>query len=352
MEEIFKYAPALRKELRSTVGSHTSDFTAATGWGQDFLKRLGPFATKGKMVRGSLVCFMYETFSQTRPPEAVIRTAVALELIHSALLIHDDIIDNDSLRRGQPSMHSQYAKIASKKAFSETARFGTSMALAGGDMVFFLAFDLLASLELEPHRLKAIKKLFTKQLIIVCGGQMQDVYLDANETPPSKQTIYRLMEEKTASYTIALPLLLGALLAGANASTQQKLRRFGVATGTIFQIRDDELGLMGEAKTIGKPVGSDAAEGKKTLLYYHLFKRCSPTERQRLRSLFGNPRLMSHDLAYIQQLIQKHDVPRLLQSEIDRLQARALAITESLPVNEKGKQGLEDLITYCAKRQA
>ncbi|HVV67111.1 MAG TPA: polyprenyl synthetase family protein [Candidatus Saccharimonadales bacterium] len=352
MKEVLRYAPGIKRELHAAIDARQTGSRADSPWEDDFLQRLGVFAAKGKLLRGSLTCFAYEKFSGTPPSKPVLQTAAALELVHSALLIHDDIMDNDDLRRGQPSLHNQYQAAAKDKKLSEPARFGINMALAGGDMAFFLAFDLLATLDLEARKLATIKKMFVDQLVVVCAGQMQDVYFDANLKLPPKREIYKLMEEKTASYTIALPLLLGATLAGANKATLRQLSHLGVAAGTVFQIRDDELGLMGTTDKIGKPVGSDIAEGKKTLLYYYLFRRCNSAERKQLLSLFGSAHITDSDIAYLQQLVRKRGVLQLLQADVDRLTRQAYHAIALLPLSAKTKEELHELVVFCAQRQA
>ena len=128
---------------------------------------------------------------------------MALELIHSALLIHDDVMDNDDFRRGKPSLHAQYQAVGHKQGLSDRMRFGANMAICGADMCLFMAFGLLDG---APQ---TANKLFADILSEVCDGQMQDIYLQTQTAVPSKRSIYSLMKAKTASYSLSLPLAAG-----------------------------------------------------------------------------------------------------------------------------------------------
>jgi len=193
--------------------------------------------------------------------------------------------------------------------------------------------------------------LLASQLFCTCIGQMQDVYLEALPDMPSKRAIYTLMETKTANYTIGLPLVMGAALAGEPALMLRRLQAIGTSAGIIFQIRDDELGVMGNSAKTGKPVGSDVQEGKKTLLRYYLMKNCTAAERKKLAMVFGNPAAGSSDIAYVQSLVRHHGIGQQLGKEIDTLQRKAVAGIDKLAVDNKAKTVLKELVAFCAKRQ-
>lgn len=345
MKRILAYEPILNSEIRTFIAAKKPENVPSNSWQADFLRRLSPYATAGKLLRGSLVCYSYEAFAGQKPDQPVIKAAIALELIHSALLIHDDIMDNDDFRRGRPSLHYQYQTLGRKRGLPDAARFGTNMAICGADMCLFMAFGLLAD------TLPAVNKLFADIFSEVCDGQMQDTYLQIQTVVPSKQSIYSLMKAKTASYTLSLPLAAGVAMAGQPPATLRKLQHIGIAAGMIFQIRDDELGVMGNTAKTGKPVGADIREGKKTLIYYYLMKTSTAPERQQLKAAFGNPDISPADIADVQQLIKKRQISQLLNTEVRRLENRALKTLATLDLSRRDKTELKSLITFCAKRQ-
>jgi geranylgeranyl diphosphate synthase type I len=317
----------------------------AGSWQNDFLKRLSVYATGGKMIRGSLVCFSYEAFADLAPDLPVTNVALALELIHSGLLIHDDVMDHDDARRGQPSLHRQYQMLGNRQNLLSTKGFGNNMAICAGDMCLFMAWKLIAD---AP----SAAGLFGDVLVKVCDGQMQDLYYGAKQSTPSKPAIYNLMRSKTAAYTLTLPLALGATLAGQSQTTVRKLRRFGDITGVIFQIRDDELGVMGNTAKTGKPVGADIREGKKTLIYYYLMKVSGAADRRQLREVFGDQNATAADIKAVQKLIRSRGVPKLLNEDIERFRKKALSILESIDLHEQRKDELRSLVDFCAQRLA
>lgn len=345
------YSSSLKPELRSYISKKRRGADKSIPWGVDFLDRLELYATSGKLLRGSVLCFAYEAFSGKAPDKAAVRAAMALELTHSALLIHDDIMDDDDKRRGRPSMHSQYREVAEREKLAEPARFGVNMALSGADAALFIAVELLGSSQVESGAGVKHYSLFADQLLKTCSGQMQDVYFDARPATPSKKAIYDLMKTKTASYTLALPLAMGASLADASEPVLRRLQAIGVAGGTIFQIRDDELGVLGDTKKTGKPVGSDIKEGKKTLLYYYLAKGCAPDERAKLKSIFGNLSATPQDISYVQTLVKRRGIPKLLGGEVAALREKAFVDIDKLPLARSSKKELESLISFCARRQ-
>lgn len=350
MKRILAYTPVLKKELRSYLAAKKA--TMAVSWGDDFLERLEPYATGGKLLRGSALCFAYETFSGRpagRADRAVINAAMALELAHSALLIHDDIMDEDDTRRGQPAMHHQYRLAAEKTGLRNGRQYGGNLALAGGDAALFLAFELLTDAQSRYPGNSAFH-LFASQLLTTCFGQMQDIYLEAAPGMPSKQAIYELMESKTAAYTLALPLAMGGALAGQPEPVIEQLQALGTAAGTIFQIRDDELGAMGDPAKTGKPVGADIKEGKKTLFYYYLVQHSSAKERKLLGAIFGQAAASEQDIAYVQQLARQKDIPAILDKAIRQLESRALQCIEGLGIAANGRRELASLVAFCANR--
>ena len=349
MKQIMNHGPAIHKTLQAFIREKKSEAGNNTLWANDFFTRLAPYATTGKLLRGCLVCFGYEAFSgqPADKNEAVMNAALAIELTHSALLMHDDIMDGDELRRGQPAMHRQYQTMGEGKGWHHPERFGVNMGICAGDATLFLAYGFLA----QPGMNNRARQLFADHLAQTCFGQMQDIASEASPDTPTKRDIYKLMRAKTATYTLSLPLAMGAALAGQPWQTLRNLQAIGDTAGTIFQIRDDELGVVGDTSKTGKPVGADIREGKKTLIYYYLMKSCGADERQRLRAIFGNPNCMDDDIQYVQQSIKRHRIPELLNQDIATLQKRALTALKQLDVPATAKTELRSLVTFCATRQ-
>jgi geranylgeranyl diphosphate synthase type I len=349
VEYLYRHRQSLRIGLDNFIADK-KQFNDETSWLKDFLQRLDVFMQGGKHMRGNLVCYIYTVCCGKEPSEKVLNAAIALELMHAGLVIQDDIIDQDDRRRGKPSIHHQYRLLAEQRKLADAKSFGETMAICASDMTMFFAYELLSA---SCNNLKAVSELlaeFTKSLTRVCEGQMQDIYYGASPIRPDKPAIFDLMRLKTASYSLALPMVMGSILAGASKNRQDSLRNLGLDIGIIFQIRDDELGALGDTKSLGKPVGSDIREGKKTLLHYYLFKNCSKAEKKRLDAIFGNDSADNEDIKYVQNAMKSHKIPELLARDITELRNAAFLKIDKLKLPGSTKRELKDLVSFCATR--
>ena len=228
----------------------------------------------GKRLRPFLVLESAALFSADG--EAALRTAAALECVHCYSLIHDDLpaMDDDDLRRGQPTVH---------RAFDEAA------AILAGDALLTLAFDILAdeATSLPADRRAALVLALARAAGLggMAGGQMLD--LDAARNLPDEAGIIMLQAMKTGAL-IRFACEAGAIAAGAAADDRERLAEFGSAIGLAFQLADDLLDLTADAGTLGKATGKDAAAGKATLVALHGERWA----RQQLHGLVGQARAL------------------------------------------------------------
>lgn len=181
---------------------------------------------KAKRIRPILVYYGY-CLAGGKNKETILKTSIFIELIHNYLLIHDDIIDKDEVRRGKKSLHCLY---------------GTDMAIVAGDMAAALGYEILSSAKFPAkNRLLAVERL-NKTLYSTCYGQMLELLL-RNKAKSGKKIsdgdVLTMNTKKTAFYTLVTPLQIGALLAGTNESFLKKIERFALPLGIAFQIRDD-----------------------------------------------------------------------------------------------------------------
>jgi geranylgeranyl diphosphate synthase type I len=189
-------------------------------------------------------------------------------------LIHDDWMDQDDRRRGGPSVHLTLAR-----RFRST-HAGACGAILAGDYLAALATRQLAdAVRRHPRQTEMMKAFADVQLSTVAGQQ-----LDATRLGRDAEKVYEL---KTAAYTVAGPLALGALLAGADRRTQNALSRFARPLGIAFQLRDDLLGLFAPPKLTGKPLANDLREGKRTWTLEWALKNANARERKQLRAALG-----------------------------------------------------------------
>lgn len=216
------YKSEIDTYLLSFLKKKRANLSAINTWGPDAIDKISETITRGKSVRGSLVLFAYH-LTHKEHTEEVLKLAAAMELLQTALVVHDDIMDRDDMRRGIPSMRAAYKSDA--------------LAMCVGDALFFLAFELIGSLDTDAETLGRIVRFVGREYQSVCVAQMADV----TPVEKTKEEIFSMYTYKTARYTFAVPLMLGAMLAGTDKEVLRYLESYGVSVGIIFQIRDDEL---------------------------------------------------------------------------------------------------------------
>jgi len=251
--------------------------------GQNALQRLHDFTVRGKMIRGGCAILAYSLFTDENIEKAL-PAAAAAEFFQSALLVHDDIMDRDLSRRGHPSLYHQYQQVLEKQSLPDSLHSGESLAICAGDIAFFLGYELLSLLR-PPETGNRITEYASKELSNVAAAQMIDVRRGLDPEFPDEREIIKLYRYKTGRYTFSLPFWMGARLAGAEEKNLVLLEKIGELLGILFQIKDDELGLFGDEKVLGKPVGSDLREGKKTLHIALLYKMGSQKIRRELSAV-------------------------------------------------------------------
>lgn len=326
-------------------------FSSVNRWGEDVFKRLSDFSTKGKMIRGGLFMIANRMFNREINDDAI-KIATALELFQSSFLIHDDIMDNDELRRGSPTIFAQYKEIGLKEGFCDFENFGKNMGISVGDIGFFLAFKLLNNLDADKKIKQKIIQNFSDEFIFVGLAQMQDVYLGNSSKIPDEEDIISVYLYKTARYTFSLPLTLGAILNNQPQKTVNNLSSLGEYLGLIFQIKDDEMGIFGEEKITGKPIGSDIREGKKTLFYYHLFKNSSEKERENLKKIFGKKNMDKKMFTYIISEIKRLNVKENIDMKLKDLEEKTKKIIINLEIEEDFKTFLNNFLKSSLKRKS
>ena len=325
-------------------------YGAKGGIKDDVFNRLSEFTTRGKGLRGTLFYYLAIELG-CKNKKDIIDFAVGLELIHSALLIHDDIMDNDLLRRGKPSMHAQYiaeVDVSSKNLALETAK---SIAISVGDLAIFLAFELFSkSLSKHPQNSVIMSRL-VKDYSLTGLGQIDDVFFSAAKIEPTPEEISRVFLHKTARYTFSLPLSMAALFSGQPTVLVKNLDKIGEHMGIVFQMRDDEIGFYGESAAIGKTVGLDIIRNNKTLIRYFLYQNSSRLEKSKLDKIFGNPRIKQQDIEHLKNLALTNGATQ----QVERLKEEHISFAMS-KINkiktQNIKNSLLELLTYLNHRNS
>lgn len=216
------------------------------------------------------------------------QVGAALELIHTFLLIHDDIVDRDLERYGGLNIQGVYKeKFAHHFPENQAKQYGGDVALLAGDTAHLLSTRLITQADLTDTEKIAVLNSFTEVTLQVAGGELVDVLLSMNipEVTADLERIIRVYTYKTAVYTVYLPLEVGLRLAGKKIDPIL-LKKIAIPLGIAFQLRDDLLGIFGETATTGKSADGDIREGKRTLLYAYALAK-SGKNRAEFEQLYG-----------------------------------------------------------------
>ncbi len=257
-EILEKYSRDVQKEIN----------TALSTVDPDELKDASLHLVKagGKMIRPALAVLSAEAVGGKA--EHALKAAAAMELIHTFSLIHDDIMDQDEKRRGQPSVHMIW---------------GEAMAILAGDTLFSKAYETVLWTEqdgVDSHLVVEALQTVVDSCVKICEGQALDMGF-ADRLAVSEEEYLFMIYKKTAAL-IAAATRSGAILGGGSKDQVEALTEYGRLIGLAFQIQDDYLDVVSDEDNLGKPVGSDIAEGKRTLLVVHTLEAANPQDREEL----------------------------------------------------------------------
>lgn len=303
---------------------------------KDFLAR------KGKRIRPALFIIGYLGYAGKKA-RGLYESAVAFELLHDFMLIHDDIIDRSDLRRGLPSMHRLLdGMIGGRKAAKFT---GSDLAIVAGDVIYAMAISALMSINEKAERKEKALKRFARSVLLTGGGEFAELLSGLKDIEKTtKSDIYKIYDLKTANYTFSSPLSIGALLAGAPEKEVRNLDSYGIYLGRAFQIKDDILDIFGDEKTTGKPQLTDLREAKRTLILWRAYHASSPAERRAIRKVLSGSNVSRRDLLKVRAIVASSGALEFAGKEIARFLGKAKKLGSSLAMRPRYKKLLD---SYC-----
>ncbi|MEM0118646.1 MAG: polyprenyl synthetase family protein [Conexivisphaerales archaeon] len=288
----------------------------------------------GKRLRPLILMKFYSLYRDDEV--SVLPLAAALELVHNFTLIHDDIMDNDDMRRGVPTTHRKY---------------GVPMAILAGDVLFAKVFSLVSetpALQGDARRMKEAVRVVAESLVTICEGQA----LDLNPPPLSDFTeeFYFGMIKKKTSALFEASALLGCIAAGSPSSHLDLAERFARHLGLAFQIVDDVLGVVGEPEVTGKPVGGDIRQGKRTLPIVMAFRKADRREQELLLSVWGVRDAPEKKVKEAVDFIRSSGVEEAARSLASQHLSEALKALEGLP-QSSANETLKELANFLTVRR-
>ncbi len=263
LEKLAKTASKIDSFLSSRLSGEPDDLYQAASYLIDH---------GGKRLRPYMVIKSCQLLGGTT--KQAIPAAAAVEMVHNFTLVHDDIMDNDEVRHGVPTVH---------------VRFGMPIGILAGDLLFSRAFETISKPYLHKSGNAGLNLVTTlaKACTDVCEGQALDISMAKSSKIPSEDQYIKMIEKKTSSLFVA-SCAMGAIAANKDFADVTRLSTFGRNLGIAFQIIDDLIGVIGDPKITKKPVGNDIREGKKSLPILMAIKKADSQEKKIILNAFGN----------------------------------------------------------------
>ena len=308
-------------------------------------------SSRGKRLRPLMVLMAYEAFGGAESSR-IIPAAVACELLHISMLVHDDIIDRDLIRHSEPTIQAAYEMRYAHEITDEEDRRHTAIAAAilAGDLLLCEARGLITKAEASDDAVRQAGYVFDQAVFEVAGGELLDV--ESSLAPRGHVEAITIMTYKTASYSFIGPLLIGATLAGASLSQQKTLRDLALNLGVAYQLTDDILGVFGNTIDTGKPNDGDIHEGKATHLVEQFYAHANAADVERFERIYGNKNASRTDCEFIRTIFTAcgalADTERKVRVHIDM----ALESLSSLHLDTTSHAAFVELIGKCTDRSS
>lgn len=295
---------------------------------QQLWSALAQATAGGKRLRPALFHSVYIALGG-RDTDVAGEVAAALELLHTALVIHDDVIDGDTVRRGQPNVVGSFAEdaLAGGHDPQRATHFGRTAAILTGDLALAGAVRTLALCGAAPATVARMLDLLDRALHLSAAGELTDVRLSL-EGDGEEREVIAMEHQKTAVYSFELPLQLAATLADAAPPVAADLTRFAQLLGVVYQVRDDLDGMFGDQAVTGKSSASDLREGKVTALM--AYARTTDTW-PRIRPYLEAGAADHDDVAQVRALLEECGARRYVQALATDLSRQAMATVAHLP---------------------
>lgn len=331
-EVLFRYRDAIEREVSQAIPAGNSPIDEmlrfALGWTDEGMPTLG------KSLRPTFCLLTCESLGGDSA--RALPVAVAIELVHSFSLIHDDIEDGDEMRHHRPSLWHEY---------------GRGPAVLAGAALWTVAYETLNRAYergLSAERTLAARKVLNDACREMIEGQHQDLTYELR-TDVSLDEYLEMIERKSAAL-LGASMQLGALVAGADEEEAARFASFGREIGLAFQIRDDVLGIWGEGSATGKPVGADIARKKKSLPVVHAFQQVVGPDRDLLRNVYAKPEVDDEDVFQVLDVLQRWNCRYFAQGLAEDYRARAMNALARTSILPEARRGFDELNSFILER--
>ncbi|MDR0186595.1 polyprenyl synthetase family protein [Prevotella brunnea] len=285
----------------------------------------------GKRIRPILLLLGYNLYKES--PESVLSSACALETYHNYTLLHDDLMDEASIRRGQPTVHRKW---------------NANQAILSGDSMLVLAYERLA--KCDARHLPAVLSLFTETALQIGEGQQYDMEFEKRDDVSVEEYI-EMIRLKT-SVLLACAIKMGAILADAPKEDAENLYKFGEQIGLAFQLQDDYLDVYGDPKVFGKEIGGDIVSNKKTYMLITAFNHANQRQREELEVWMRKTTFEKDEkITAVTRLYNEMGIDKLAKEKMDEFYEQSKKYLDAVSIPEEKKTELRAYAEQMMERQ-
>lgn len=287
-------------------------------------------AIGGKRIRPVMLLLGTQLFDKN--PISSLPAAFSIELFHNFTLIHDDVMDNATVRRGVETIHKKY---------------GLNTAILSGDVLIIKAYEYLS--KIDSNYLPKIFNLFNKTAVEVCEGQQMDINFETQNNVDMAD--YLKMITLKTSVLLAVSLQIGAILGGAGDQESEALYQYALNLGIAFQIQDDILDSFGEGAVVGKKIGGDILQNKKTLLTIRVIELEIANQKMDFLNLISLDNLSDEEkINGVLKIFNHYEIKKFAESKREEYVKKSIDALDNLGLSNEKKQKLKNLVTLLVYR--
>ncbi|MFE9555008.1 polyprenyl synthetase family protein [Streptomyces sp. NPDC006692] len=299
----------------------------------------------GKRLRAAFCYWGWRAAGQP-DSDALLRAAAAMELVHAAAVVHDDLIDNSAVRHGLPTAHIALRAATAGRPHPKTA--ARSLAMLVGDLLMSWAGQLFTTCGLPAAYLSRARPLWAVLARELVAGECLEILHTGGRPDPS--TSLKVIRYKTAKYTVEHPLHIGGALAGAPRELRAAFSEYGLPLGEAFQLRDDLLGLFGDPSRTGKANADDITAHRPTVLLAYTWQHASPDQLLELQRLLGARELHEDGLRRVREIMHAAGAPARVESMITERIRLAEAVLDHTDLPGEAARALAGLARTATVR--
>ena len=304
----------------------------------------------GKRIRPAM-CHAGYLIGGGSDEAALVPAAASLEMWHSFALIHDDIMDDSTTRRGARTVHCGLADLHQLTGWrGDSDRFGVAAGIIARDLCYAWSDELYAASRLPAYRLSAGREVLATMRAETVAGQYLDLHGQAAGASVEEALV--MIALKAGRYTVERPLQLGVVLAGGDPAMLNLCENIGGPLGEAFQLRDDLLGAFGDPTKTGKSTVEDLRNGKSTVLVACARETASVSQLRQLNELLGNPDLDGAGVATVRGVLEDTGARQRVEAMIEQREAAVAVALNGSPLSGERRDVIEELIQRCTDRDA